>query len=151
MAIKKIDPIRYCWWCKGNLERKRFSTGRLEDRGIFLHRIYCNRECQRHAQVKPQSVNTQTLLSRSQKFRKKECERCGRTNDLHVHHKNKNRMDSTPENLETLCVWCHNQHHAMERRNNVLGVRRATRWSPQVVQRVGALILGAENACTGND
>lgn len=41
----KRDPVRYCDACGGYLIRKRHESGRLEDRGNFLRRRYCDRAC----------------------------------------------------------------------------------------------------------
>jgi hypothetical protein len=107
----KDDPRKNCAWCDKPLTRKRFSTGRLEDRGRFLKRKFCDKECQRNAQVNPTTTNKQTMLARSAKFRKAACERCGVTERLHVHHRDQDRTNNDPSNLETLCVLCHNRHH----------------------------------------
>jgi len=36
-----------------------------------------------------------------------ECYYCGSKENLHVHHKNKDRTDNTPENLFIVCARCH--------------------------------------------
>ena len=47
-----------------------------------------------------------------QRYKKNYCEKCKTfTKKLAVHHKDKNRNNSNPENLETLCYTCHNNHH----------------------------------------
>lgn len=113
MRVQKTDPIRFCEWCGALLVRKRFSTGRLEDRGRFLRRKFCGKECQAAAQVDPTTTNRQTMYARSGKHRGPACERCGATeNGLHVHHRDHNITNNAPENLETLCVGCHNRHHS---------------------------------------
>jgi hypothetical protein len=96
MPRRKTDPYRGCEWCGTALTRKRFSTGRLEDRSRFLARKFCDTACQQAAQNDPESVNRQTMYSRSRKHAKPNCERCGTTDRLHVH--------SRRRNLETLCV-----------------------------------------------
>lgn len=115
MRAIKTDPIRMCAWCGAELKRKRFSTGRLEDRGRFLKRQYCDTECQRLAQIDPAASNRQTMYSRSAKYRKTSCERCGATERLHVHHIDKDITNNVPANLLTLCAACHNRLHAAER------------------------------------
>lgn len=42
---------------------------------------------------------------------KSECERCGSKEFLVVHHKDRNRSNSDPSNLETLCKSCHQIEH----------------------------------------
>jgi 5-methylcytosine-specific restriction endonuclease McrA len=111
MPRRKTDPYRGCEWCGTALTRKRFSTGRLEDRSRFLARKFCDTACQQAAQNDPESVNRQTMYSRSRKHAKPNCERCGTTDRLHVHHRDGNITNNDPANLETLCVLCHNRHH----------------------------------------
>lgn len=112
MREQKHDPPKFCEWCGLPLERKRFSTGRLEDRGRFLKRKFCDTVCQRAAHVDPSSVNRQTMYSRSRKFLGTACERCGSVERLHVHHRDADITNNDLSNLETLCVVCHNRHHA---------------------------------------
>lgn len=112
MREKKDDPVRHCGQCGKTLSRKRFSTGRLEDRGRFLHRQFCGTECQRLAQINPEATHVQTLRSRAQKHRKPACENCGDRERLHVHHRDKDIANNDPSNLQTLCVLCHNRLHA---------------------------------------
>lgn len=114
MGMQKPDPERSCQWCGEALTRERFSTGRLEDRGRFLKRMFCDTVCQAAAQVDPVTTNKQTMLSRSAKHRKAACERCGATERLHVHHRDRDRTNNDPTNLETLCVLCHNRHHFLK-------------------------------------
>jgi 5-methylcytosine-specific restriction endonuclease McrA len=111
MPVRKTDPFRQCEWCATTLVRKRFSTGRLEDRGRFLARKFCDRACKDAAQINSESVNRQTMYSRSRKYAKPICERCGTTERLHVHHRDEDITNNDPANLETLCVLCHNRHH----------------------------------------
>jgi len=45
------------------------------------------------------------------------CERCqgtGRASRLGVHHRNRNKKDQRPSNLEVLCHRCHMQEHRHE-------------------------------------
>lgn len=41
----------------------------------------------------------------------KECERCGSTKNLLVHHKDRDRYNNNPDNLERLCKSCHQKEH----------------------------------------
>lgn len=45
----------------------------------------------------------------------RECMRCGSGNDLEVHHKDRDRDNNSPENLEVLCHGCHMEEHHDER------------------------------------
>lgn len=48
-------------------------------------------------------------------FLKGACERCGATHKLLIHHRDRNRNNSDPANLETLCPACHGREHREER------------------------------------
>ena len=49
---------------------------------------------------------------RAKKFIKKEkCQYCGKTKNLHIHHKDANRENNTQENLVVLCQTCHGITH----------------------------------------
>ena len=39
----------------------------------------------------------------------RQCEACGFTSGLEVHHKDWNHRNNNPENLQVLCKWCHVQ------------------------------------------
>jgi 5-methylcytosine-specific restriction endonuclease McrA len=39
--------------------------------------------------------------------RKDKCEKCGTTKNLNIDHKDGNRSNNNPDNLETLCWPCH--------------------------------------------
>lgn len=45
------------------------------------------------------------------RFMKDACERCGSTELLLVHHRDRNRSNNDLENLETLCKRCHQIEH----------------------------------------
>lgn len=51
------------------------------------------------------------------------CERCAahREVELPRHHKDRNRANNKIENLEVLCVPCHNKEHMSEQRRDPLG------------------------------
>lgn len=46
-------------------------------------------------------------ISTYTQHKKSKCERCGSTKNLMVHHKDGNRKNNDPSNLETLCWSCH--------------------------------------------
>jgi 5-methylcytosine-specific restriction endonuclease McrA len=52
------------------------------------------------------------------RHKKSECNRCGSTKLLLVHHIDENRTNNDPTNLETLCRKCHQNHHGIEERRN---------------------------------
>lgn len=41
-----------------------------------------------------------------------QCECCGSTENIQVHHKDLRWLNNSPENLQVLCTKCHNQEHS---------------------------------------
>lgn len=108
---RKVEPEKYCDTCGIRLERKRMQTnGRLEDLGVFKRRKHCSLSC---ANTKEGNVKRGTYHWRARKHRKSSCEACGLTDQLHAHHVDGNRKNNEAENIQTLCVFCHNFLHAL--------------------------------------
>jgi len=45
---------------------------------------------------------------------KRECNRCGSTEQLLIHHRDNVHTNNIPSNLEVLCSPCHTSHHKQE-------------------------------------
>lgn len=106
------DPIKNCEKCGKRLQRQRFN-GVLEDMGAFLRRHYCNRKCMAAAmEGRIKSLTPHNSRRQSAKQKKPQCERCGKTGRLHVHHKDENPLNNAPANLQTLCGSCHRLVHS---------------------------------------
>lgn len=45
------------------------------------------------------------------------CVRCGSTESIEVHHKDRNRKNNSPSNLEVLCRKCHRSEHRRDSRD----------------------------------
>lgn len=106
MPIKPTSA-RACAYCSKILTRKTYN-GRLEDRGVFLRRKYCDQVCMAQANVK----NVLSSHRReAQKYRKVACEMCGTTSNLDVHHIDGDTSRNEEENLMTLCDPCHTKWH----------------------------------------
>ena len=108
----KPDPVKFCIRCGLRLHCKRFS-GRLEDYGVFLRRQACDQSCANKREV----VTISAHQYRAQKFKGTACERCGATSKLHAHHKDGNPLNTTRENIETVCATCHISGHWSEKRH----------------------------------
>lgn len=50
-------------------------------------------------------------LGMYRQYKKSKCEICGSTENLLVHHRDHNRKNNEPENLQTVCKRCHQIHH----------------------------------------
>ncbi len=59
----------------------------------------------------------QNLKVRLLEQRGKKCERCGydKYEILHVHHRDRNRLNNELSNLELICPNCHYEEHYLER------------------------------------
>lgn len=115
----KPDPIKHCAYCGKEMHRVRFESGRLEDLSAFIRRKYCCRECMGKAFVKvgtdargyAPSHHTARKLAYLILNREYKCEKCGSTINVDVHHKDGNRNNNVPENIELLCRSCHMKEH----------------------------------------
>ncbi|MGR2681598.1 HNH endonuclease signature motif containing protein [Chromobacterium haemolyticum] len=47
-------------------------------------------------------------------FKATACERCGSTETLQRHHKDRNPANNSPENVEILCLKCHKADHMLD-------------------------------------
>ncbi len=100
---------RMCAYCRKSLGRKRFN-GRLEDRGVFRRRKYCDRLCMARAMVLEEVTRGQ-YHRRARVFLGKKCERCQGVVNLQVHHRDLDWRNNDPANLETVCSTCHMKGH----------------------------------------
>lgn len=93
---------------------------RAKGRYQFKAKTFCTPECQILASglFAPRDPSV-PFLTRSHASQyasrhcpKGPCVRCGETRQSEVHHhKNRDYLDNSPENLERLCLWCHRHEH----------------------------------------
>jgi hypothetical protein len=117
---QKPVPARFCRHCGKPLARKRIN-GRLEDRKVFLSRVYCDRVCMAFHMQKP-IVTKAAYHWRARRMLGPACERCGGTDHLHAHHRNHDVTDNRKENIETICRDCHTKEHISDRRRGAKAV-----------------------------
>jgi 5-methylcytosine-specific restriction endonuclease McrA len=107
---RKETPIKFCMYCGEKMERNRYN-GTLEDLTRFKKRKYCGVDCMAKAMVKSGTLTKCGYLARGRKYLKPACAVCGSTEKLNIHHKDRDRSNNDPENLETLCPSCHMKLH----------------------------------------
>lgn len=105
------DPEKSCKACGAQLTRKRIN-GRLEDRAVFLRRVFCNRACMSVGMAKEVCRSLSHSRAKAAATAKPACEACGREGRLHVHHVDENPSNNAPSNLRTLCPSCHRKSHS---------------------------------------
>ena len=110
MGRKRMpDPEKYCSHCGKRLQRKTYPNS-IEDMGVFKRRKYCDQVCMARAKMK-EKVTLSALRVRARKFIGKQCDRCGTTTRLAVHHIDGNPANNVMDNLMTLCDVCHTTWH----------------------------------------
>lgn len=109
---------KYCKYCGKKLERRRFESGRLETYGVFVKRKYCDRECMRKGFLKPENekqsysnAHTTARLKNALIMKRTECEKCGKTGRLDVHHIDGDYTNNSIDNLLVVCRSCHLKIH----------------------------------------
>jgi len=137
---KSADP-RYCEHCKKLLERRRDASGRLEGFRDFLRRRFCSLSCANSRPKGGMSRKAAHYTARKQKG--VECECCGTTKRLQVHHINENWSDNRLENLQTLCIFCHHFWHAIHRKHG----RITTKPMPRLVSPLEPEVPPEWDAC----
>jgi tRNA(Ile)-lysidine synthase TilS/MesJ len=105
---RKAEPEKSCKRCGVKMQRSR-SNGRLEGFGDFTRRKYCSLSC---ANTRERPAHWETFHWRARKHRGLFCEACGSTERLHAHHVDGKPENNFKENIQTLCVFCHNFLHA---------------------------------------
>ena len=121
----KKKPQRFCERCGTQLTPRIYSSGE-EDYSTFMKRKYCSRTCSSTRGKKGES-RTQRMVQARDAALKETCECCGGGHKLAIHHINENWRDNRLENLQTLCVYCHQQWHGLHRK---LGIPASTRMPP---------------------
>jgi len=100
------EQSKPCERCGTAMQRKRFN-GVLEDLGAYRRRKFCSLSCAN----KRDDLGYDSFSLRARMHLKTSCEACGSGYMLAAHHKDKNRENNTPENIQTLCVRCHAKLH----------------------------------------
>ena len=101
-----------CLACGEPLHQKRFSSGVLESPSMLKRRRYCDRACMAAGQVREACASPSHSRMKAHREAKTACETCGKTDRLHVHHRDEDWSNNAPSNLMTLCASCHRRAHS---------------------------------------
>ena len=121
---RKRLPTKHCERCGKKLKERVFARGR-ENIHAHLKRRFCSLTCA-NTRGRKGTSRTQVMLQ-ARGALKKSCECCGGNERLAIHHINENWRDNRSENLQTLCVYCHQQWHGLHKR---LGIKCSTLMPP---------------------
>ena len=110
-----ITEEKICPVCGKPFSRRRYGK-RLEDYTRFRNRIFCSKSCSAHR--RQEDINrVRTSFHRiARKHLKECCAICGTTENLQVHHLDRNIKNNSEENLQTLCASCHMKLHWRQRK-----------------------------------
>lgn len=124
----KPTPTKYCEWCGIPFERNRVGkNAQLECVSNFMRRKFCSISCSVKRQHATEPPTKAASRKRVKRLNKGFCEACGLEAETVVHHVDNNPMNNSPDNLQTLCTYCHSFWHAMHKR---IGKVPSTRMSP---------------------
>jgi len=111
MMKRVVEASKPCEQCGIPMSRKRYG-GTLECNLAFSRRKFCSLSC---AGVRKR-LTKHGYSWRARKHLKASCEACGERRQLHAHHIDQDITNNPPENIQTLCKWCHNFHHSTAKR-----------------------------------
>ena len=94
-----------------------FSRRRLESQRAFGLRRFCSLSC---AGSRTGPLTKHGYSWRARKHLKPTCEACGANVRLIAHHVDQDKSHNTPENIQTLCKWCHDFWHSTAKRRGLL-------------------------------
>lgn len=87
----KPTPPRFCAFCSGKMERNQWGW-RLEDMGVFLRRLYCNRACMANGMRTPEETQSRNYLTKK-----------ARRYHISLHHA---AGDISPKREKPPCAYC---------------------------------------------
>lgn len=106
--------VRTCAWCGTFTRKAKANLRKLDAAGS---KVYCSHQCKSESQKKPwEKLSRSSLRSRwIAEFGETPCVRCGLDEmwNIQIHHITYVCKGGTndPENLEPLCLCCHNTEH----------------------------------------
>jgi 5-methylcytosine-specific restriction endonuclease McrA len=110
MTLLKDQIQGICIACKINKQARDLNS----KLGFKRYIKYCRTcQCLRYGMIRDKEYK------KYKKYKKDKCEKCDFKGDpiqLDVHHKDHNRKNNSPDNLQTLCANCHRLKHKPKRK-----------------------------------
>ena len=103
----KKTESKICKKCGKEFQRRRFGK-RLEDYTRWSQRLYCSKQCS-YIRKPMEDKSSYHRLART--FLSPCCNTCQSTENLDIHHKDKNWKNNEMSNLVTLCHSYHMKLH----------------------------------------
>lgn len=103
----KKTESKTCPKCGNTFHRRRFGN-RLEDFTRWNQREYCSKQCN---YIREDITHKTSFHRLARTFLSQSCNTCQSTENLDVHHKDRNWKNNDKQNLETLCHSCHMKLH----------------------------------------
>lgn len=132
-ALKQIK----CQYCGKILDRRRLKRGELESPSVHNRRKYCDRICMRKAFLKMGKENGSGGWSSTHGTARNikklffpditECQICGKSSKLDIHHKDFDETNNTLENLQALCRSCHMKIHRPKTKCKIEGCEQISK------------------------
>lgn len=103
---RKQPEMKNCQHCGKTMIQPRWSNGKLDS--TFHERMFCSLLCNKASMLAKTPPTDNAGRRRAQKlFAVTKCQRCGVTEGLQRHHKDKNPKNNSAANVEIVCQSCH--------------------------------------------
>lgn len=118
----KPTPLKFCKHCDAKMERKNQPSGSLEGLNSFNRRVFCSARCFGAYLAKTPKTKEEAHTRARQIKKRRFCNRCNRSDQLQVHHMDRNPFNNARTNLEVLCVPCHRAEHQRKTPTSICAV-----------------------------
>ena len=112
MSKSHIKPVKtvFCVVCGSEIPRRTYPGGQHQQWCYYVKQRYCGFQCAGSDRRKEDPTRA-AWQWRARRLKLKNCQRCGSTKRLCLHHIDRNWKNNEPHNIETLCASCHMKEH----------------------------------------
>lgn len=104
IIVKTSNRQLYCEDCRKNVNKKSLQE--------YYKKTYIKKGYNQSGEF---NNNWKGGIGTYRKHLREKCEKCGSHETLLVHHKDEDRYNNNPENLQTLCKRCHQIEHECQK------------------------------------